>query len=44
MAKASPLKTFLKTLCFTIDSNARVMALKLKPSFFTYAKKIDLLY
>jgi hypothetical protein len=38
MAKASPLKTFLKTLCFAIDFNAKVMALK--PSFFTYAKKI----
>jgi len=40
MAKASPLKTFLKTHCFTIDFNAKVMTLKLEPSFFTYAKKI----
>jgi hypothetical protein len=38
MAKVSPLKISLKTHCFTIDFNARVMALKLEPSFFTYAK------
>jgi hypothetical protein len=42
--QSKSLENFPQNPLLHIDFNARFMAFKLEPSFFTYEKEIDLLY